>query len=76
MEKPADVPKKPVRDLKSLPTRQYIDQTVAPILLKGLQTLAKERPPDPVNFLANYLLQNKSRGEDNSSAAPSVENSS
>uniref|UniRef100_A0A1B0CDC7 Uncharacterized protein n=1 Tax=Lutzomyia longipalpis TaxID=7200 RepID=A0A1B0CDC7_LUTLO len=50
MEKPPEPQKKPVRDLKSLPTRQYIDQTVAPILLKGLQTLAKERPPDPVNF--------------------------
>lgn len=74
MEKPAEPQKKPVRDLKSLPTRQYIDQTVAPILLKGLQTLAKERPPDPVNFLANYLLQNKSRTDENPSAAP-AENS-
>lgn len=59
-------PKKPRTDLQSLPTRQYLDQTVAPILLQGLQTLARERPADPVNFLASYLLKNKSRCEDGS----------
>uniref|UniRef100_A0A1L8DXC8 Protein dpy-30 homolog n=1 Tax=Nyssomyia neivai TaxID=330878 RepID=A0A1L8DXC8_9DIPT len=74
MEKPPEPQKKPTRDLKSLPTRQYIDQTVAPILLKGLQTLAKERPPDPVTFLANYLLQNKSKNDENT-ATPQTENS-
>lgn len=52
-------------DLNSLPTRQYLDQTVAPILLHGLQTLARERPPDPVSFLAAYLLKNKNRCEEN-----------
>jgi hypothetical protein len=30
-------------DLQSLPTRQYLDQTVVPILLQALSTLAKER---------------------------------
>lgn len=47
-------------DLQSLPTRQYLDQTVVPILLQALSTLAKERPPDPISFLAAYLLKNKS----------------
>ncbi|XP_017481899.1 PREDICTED: protein dpy-30 homolog [Rhagoletis zephyria] len=56
--------KKPRPDLSSLPTRQYLDQTVAPILLHGLQTLARERPPDPISFLAAYLLKNKNRCED------------
>ncbi|CAD7079286.1 unnamed protein product [Hermetia illucens] len=57
-------PKKARTDLQSLPTRQYLDQTVAPILLQGLQTLARERPPDPVSFLASYLMKNKGRCED------------
>jgi len=35
--------KKPGVDLQSLPTRQYLDQTVVPILLQALSTLAKER---------------------------------
>ncbi|XP_055918182.1 protein dpy-30 homolog [Eupeodes corollae] len=54
-------PKKKKPDLSSLPTRQYLDQTVAPILLHGLQTLARERPPDPISFLAAYLLKHKTR---------------
>lgn len=48
-------------DLTTLPTKQYLDQTVAPILLEGLKTLAKERPHDPVTFLANYLLKHKNQ---------------
>lgn len=55
---------KPRTDLQSLPTKQYLDQTVAPILLQGLQTIARERPPDPITFLASYLLKNKSRCEE------------
>lgn len=40
----ASAPKKSNKvDLASLPTRQYLDQTVVPILLQGLQVLAKER---------------------------------
>lgn len=56
-------------DLNALPTRQYLDQTVVPILLQGLSALAKERPPDPINYLAAYLLKNKSTFE--SSSTPS-----
>ncbi|XP_006638636.1 protein dpy-30 homolog [Lepisosteus oculatus] len=51
-------------DLQSLPTRAYLDQTVVPILLQGLSVLAKERPPNPIEFLAAYLLKNKSQFED------------
>lgn len=50
-------------DLHSLPTKQYLDQTVAPILLQGLQILSRERPPDPLSFLANYLIKNKGRDD-------------
>lgn len=39
-----DAPHKKSRiDLQSLPTRQYLDQTVVPILIQGLTTLSKER---------------------------------
>lgn len=57
---PAANCKKPRPDLGSLTTRQYLDQTVSPILLRGLQILARERPSDPVSFLAAFLLKNKS----------------
>ncbi|XP_015520730.1 protein dpy-30 homolog [Neodiprion pinetum] len=73
MEKEADLtaaPQKKSRvEVQSLPTRQYLDQTVVPILLQALSSLAKERPPDPINFLAAYLLKNKSQ-YDNSGSPP------
>ncbi|KAG3272399.1 hypothetical protein H1C71_030579 [Ictidomys tridecemlineatus] len=51
-------------DLQSLPTHAYLDQMVVPILLQGLAVLAKERPPNPTEFLASYLLKNKAQFED------------
>lgn len=51
-------------DLASIPTKQYLDQTVAPVLLEGMKALAKERPQDPITFLANYLLKHKSQCEE------------
>ncbi|XP_034949739.1 protein dpy-30 homolog [Chelonus insularis] len=73
MEKDSDLssvpPKKSRVEVQSLPTRQYLDQTVVPILLQALSSLAKERPADPINFLATYLLKNKSR-YDNSGSSP------
>ncbi|XP_074065771.1 protein dpy-30 homolog isoform X1 [Macrotis lagotis] len=46
-------------DLQSLPTRAYLDQTVVPILLQGLAVLAKERPPNPIEFLASCFIANQ-----------------
>eukprot|EP00347_Sterkiella_histriomuscorum_P011506 403372194 len=43
--------------LQSLPIRAYLDQTVVPILLSALSEVAKERPSNPVEFIANYLLE-------------------
>ncbi|GFG38082.1 hypothetical protein Cfor_10652 [Coptotermes formosanus] len=59
-------------DLQSLPTRQYLDQTVVPILLQALSTLAKERPPDPINFLAGYLLKHKTQYEQSTGVSPAA----
>lgn len=56
-------------DLNALPTRQYLDQTVVPILLQGLAALGKERPPDPINYLAAYLFKNKNTFENNPRAS-------
>ncbi|CAH1997569.1 unnamed protein product [Acanthoscelides obtectus] len=60
MENQESISKKTRVDLQSLPTRQYLDQTVVPILMSGLAYLSKERPPEPVVALAKYLLKNKS----------------
>lgn len=55
--------KRPKVDLQSLPTRAYLDNTVVPILLQGMSVLAKERPPNPIEYLAAYLLKNKNQFE-------------
>jgi len=57
-----------------MPTRQYLDQTVAPVLLHGLQALARERPTDPIQFLASYLLKHSNGCDENNVAA--VDNNS
>jgi protein dpy-30 len=41
----------------TLSTRQYLDQTVVPLLLQGMAEVAKERPENPIEYLANYLLK-------------------
>lgn len=51
------------KDQQSLPTHACLDQTVMPVLQQGLAVLAKERPPNPTEFLASYLLINKAQFE-------------
>lgn len=60
---PTPAAKKPKVDTSTLPTRQYLDQTVVPILLQGLSWLAKTRPEDPIPALSNYLLEHKQEFE-------------
>ena len=45
-------------NLQALPLREYLEASVVPLLLQGLRALVKERPPNPVEFLASFLLQN------------------
>ncbi|KAK6754668.1 hypothetical protein RB195_013573 [Necator americanus] len=56
------------RSAPAIPTRQYLDQTVVPILLQALGALAKERPENPIDFLINFLIKEKERYQ------PSTEN--
>ena len=45
-------------DIKALPVREYLDQTVVQVLLRGMSALVKERPDDPIMFLSTFLLKN------------------
>ncbi len=42
---------------QSLSTRAYLEQTIVPIVTQGMSELARERPENPLEFLANYLLK-------------------
>ena len=51
--------KKSRPDIRALPTRLYLDNTVVPILLDGLAALSRERPDDPIDYLISYLQKHK-----------------
>lgn len=42
---------------QNMPLRAYLDQTVVPLLMQALTECAKERPEQPIEFVANYLLE-------------------
>ncbi|CAD7695751.1 unnamed protein product, partial [Ostreobium quekettii] len=42
---------------RALTVRQYLEASVVPSLMGGMQALVRERPEDPVEYLAAYLLQ-------------------
>lgn len=44
-------------EAKALPVRQWLEQNVVPTIYQGMMAAAKERPEDPVEFLAAYLLE-------------------
>ncbi len=68
----------PPPNSRGLPTRQYLDQTVVPILLEALAALAKERPAEPIDYLVSYLQNHKHEHSGGSSssvpAAPNAAN--
>lgn len=44
-------------NFRALPSRGYINSTVAETVMKGLSELDKCRPDNPVEFFAYYLLK-------------------
>eukprot|EP00210_Caulerpa_lentillifera_P008087 g7721.t1 len=42
----------------ALSVRQYLESSVVPVLMKGLTNLVRERPEDPVEYLAAFLVNN------------------
>ncbi|KAK2961505.1 putative protein dpy-30 [Blattamonas nauphoetae] len=58
-------------DINALPIRAYLDQTVVPLLLQGITALVAERPANPVEYLAAYLLKhNPQRSEEAEAPQP------
>ena len=48
---------KPQQNINSLPIRAYLDQTVVPLVLQGMTEVAKERPENPIKYLAELLMK-------------------
>ena len=45
------------QNINSLPIRAYLDQTVVPLVLQGVAEVAKERPENPIKYLAEFLMK-------------------
>ena len=43
------------KKMNNLPIRAYLDQTVVPLVLQGMAEVAKERPANPIKYLAEFL---------------------
>jgi len=43
--------------LKSLPPKEYLYRTVIPALLPALEACQRDRPADPIEFIAFYILR-------------------
>ena len=57
-QKPSDKNEpKPQQNINSLPIRAYLDQTVVPLVLQGMAEVAKERPENPIKYLADFLMK-------------------
>ena len=44
--------------VRSLPKQEYLQATVIPLLFDGMSWIIKERPEDPVENLAMFLIKN------------------
>lgn len=67
MREPVPPPSIP---LYALPDQEYLEATILPLLLRALEELSKVRPPDPLTFLAAYLIGNNPQR----SATPLINN--
>ena len=44
-------------NLNNISIRTYLDKTVIPLLLQGMAEVAKERPENPIKYLAEFLMK-------------------
>lgn len=74
--------RKTYEELKTLSTRNYLDETVVPSLLNGMSELSRRRPEKPLEWLAKFLLREQERydvadgnGSNTASSAEEQQNS-
>lgn len=56
----------------SILKQEYLESTVLPLVLEGLHWIMNERPSDPVEHLAMFLLKNNNSTQEPPSALPSA----
>jgi|ETNmetMinimDraft_14_1059893.scaffolds.fasta_scaffold460709_1 protein dpy-30 len=46
------------KHMEDLEIRKYLEGNVMPLILEGMEKLARNKPEDPIEFLAKYILNN------------------
>ena len=49
--------KKEKENINELSIRSYLDKTVVPLVLQGMAEVAKERPENPIKYLADFFMK-------------------
>ena len=45
------------KNLNNISIRAYLDKTVIHLVLQGMAEVAKERPENPIKYLADFLMK-------------------
>ena len=53
----------PQMNVNHLPTKQYLDSTITPTILKALTEVSQARPDNPLEFVAYYILKHNPNRE-------------
>ena len=49
------------KNLNNTSIRSYLDKTVVPLVLQGMAEVAKERPENPIKYLADFLMKHSNK---------------
>ena len=60
----ASISPPPPTSVHALPDKEYLEATLLPLLVHGLEATARERPKDPLEYLAAYLISNNPQRSD------------
>ena len=56
--------------VNNLPTKQYLEKTITPTVMRALSEVAKARPDNPIEFVAYYILKHNPNREVKTEGAP------
>ena len=60
---PSDINLNVEKEMQKLPGDVYLEMSILPLLHNAINMCDMIRPPDPINFIANFMLMNKDKAK-------------
>ena len=60
---PSDINLNVEKEMQKLPGDVYLEMSILPLLHNAINMCNMIRPPDPINFIANFMLMNKDKAK-------------